>query len=120
MSFVVGQDEYSFKIVIPKRGSIARGICCFASRSRFLADKPARNDKSVRMHYLGCRDVACNVSRTSEWGRLLHSPEIVFLIGVMINGRMQRRIVFRGMRHRHGRMNVALSRNHRSRPHVPL
>src|SRR6266852_8481796 len=57
---------------------------------------------------------------TGEWGRLLHSPEIVFLIGVMINGRMQRQIVFRGTRHRHGRMNVALPRNHRSRPHVPL
>src|SRR5579862_609375 len=28
-------------VVIPKRGYIARGICCGAARSRFLADKSA-------------------------------------------------------------------------------
>ncbi len=38
------QYEYLFKIVIPKPSSIARGVCCFATRSRFLAHKPARND----------------------------------------------------------------------------
>ena len=35
----------SFRIVIPKRGSVARGICCFAAWSRFLADNRRRNDK---------------------------------------------------------------------------
>ena len=35
----VVQFEYLFEIVTPKRGSIARGICCFAGRSRSLADK---------------------------------------------------------------------------------
>jgi hypothetical protein len=36
---VVVQFQYLFKIVIPKRSSIARGICYFVGKSRFLADK---------------------------------------------------------------------------------
>src|SRR5579862_143922 len=32
-------QELSFR----KRGSIARGICCFGRRSRFLTDKSVRN-----------------------------------------------------------------------------
>jgi len=36
----VGQSEIK-GLVIPKRGTIARGICCAAGeKSRFLADKP--------------------------------------------------------------------------------
>jgi len=39
---VMVQFKCIFRIVIPKRGSIARGICCLAGKSRFLADKTGR------------------------------------------------------------------------------
>jgi hypothetical protein len=37
LDFSIGSLKY--QIVIPKRGRIARGICCLAAKSRFLADK---------------------------------------------------------------------------------
>jgi len=41
---LVGQFGIMAGIVIPKRGGIARGICCFGAKSRFLTDKSVRND----------------------------------------------------------------------------
>ena len=41
-------DTYmSFKFVIPKRGIIARGICCsLPAKSGFLADEATRNERA--------------------------------------------------------------------------
>src|SRR5579872_6109188 len=46
---VASGTETDPTFVIPTRG-VARGICCGAAKSRFLADESARNDKGG----LGC------------------------------------------------------------------